>query len=341
MKIHYFQRYHDKENVATANSMLLLSRLYQYSSDKFYRLLKELFNNNDEFDPEPSFELQVRSEDKKSIPDAVISQDSFKIVVETKLSDWFYKDQLIRHLGNFKEEKYKLLLSLAPEPMDEKKKEDFDHALSEHNKTLNRPIVHKNMTFEDLIHAVQDVLDDRDFDMQEILEDFRDYCLNDDLIIKSDAWKFMRVQLAGATIDFNMANNVYYDSVNRPFRAHDYLGLYTNKSVRAIGKITALITAVEENGTLVIDKPELGELTEERKQQIIASIQDGDTHGYDLHTNKHRYFFVEQFYDTDYKKITPYAPMGSRIFDLTKVLGTENLPSAEEIAETLKTKTWE
>lgn len=35
MKIHYFQRYHEKENVATANTMLLLSRLYQYSSDKF------------------------------------------------------------------------------------------------------------------------------------------------------------------------------------------------------------------------------------------------------------------------------------------------------------------
>ena len=37
MKIHYFQRYHEKENVATANTMLLLSRLYQYSSDKFFR----------------------------------------------------------------------------------------------------------------------------------------------------------------------------------------------------------------------------------------------------------------------------------------------------------------
>ena len=43
MKIHYFQRYHAKENVATANTMLLLSRLYQYSPDKFYRLLKTKF----------------------------------------------------------------------------------------------------------------------------------------------------------------------------------------------------------------------------------------------------------------------------------------------------------
>lgn len=36
MKIHYFQRYHEKENVATANTMLLLPRLYSYFSDKSF-----------------------------------------------------------------------------------------------------------------------------------------------------------------------------------------------------------------------------------------------------------------------------------------------------------------
>lgn len=54
MKIHYFQRYHDKENVATANTMLLLSRLYQYSSDKFFRFLKSEFFS-DSFEPEILF----------------------------------------------------------------------------------------------------------------------------------------------------------------------------------------------------------------------------------------------------------------------------------------------
>ena len=56
MKIHYFQRYQAKENVATANTMLLLSRLYQYSSDKFFRLLRSLFFS-DSFEPEIIFAL--------------------------------------------------------------------------------------------------------------------------------------------------------------------------------------------------------------------------------------------------------------------------------------------
>ena len=98
MKIHYFQRYHEKENVATANAMLLLSRLYQYSSEKFFYLLKSAFFSDD-FEPEIVFNLQEKS--RNSIPDATITQQSFKIVVETKMSDWFYSDQLMRHLQAF------------------------------------------------------------------------------------------------------------------------------------------------------------------------------------------------------------------------------------------------
>ena len=118
MKIHYFQRYHAKENVATANTMLLLSRLYQYSSDKFFRFLKSEFFS-DSFEPEIVFNLQEKSVD--SIPDATITQESFKIVVETKMSDWFYSDQLMRHLNSFSDEKYKVMIKLAQQ--EEKKTE--------------------------------------------------------------------------------------------------------------------------------------------------------------------------------------------------------------------------
>lgn len=59
MKIHYFQRYHGKENVATANTMLLLSRLYTYSPDKFFRFLKsEVFSGS--FEPEIVFSFRKK-----------------------------------------------------------------------------------------------------------------------------------------------------------------------------------------------------------------------------------------------------------------------------------------
>lgn len=336
MKIHYFQRYHEKENVATANTMLLLSRLYSYSSDKFFRFLKSEYFS-DSFNPEIVFILQEKSVD--SIPDATITQESFKIVVETKMSDWFHEDQLLRHLNSFTDEKYKVMLTLAPETMEAGKMKAFEGKLKEYNEKQKHPVIHINTTFEAMANAISDVLDDRDYDMQDVLADYLNYCYSDGLIPVSDAWKYMRMQLAGTTFDFNISSNVYYDNAERGFRAHDTLGLYKKKSVRAIGKVIARITAVEtKNG--VKYNAEFGELTDERKSIIAEAMADGDLHGYDLRTTEHRYFFVEKFYETDYKKVTPRAPMGTRIFDLTQVLGTEDIHDIEELAQRLMSESW-
>lgn len=337
MQTHYFQRYHSKENVATANTMLLLSRLYQYSSDKFFHFLKsEIFL--DSFEPEIGFTLQERNIDK-SIMDATITQESFKVIVETKMFDWFHSDQLIRYLNAFGDAKHKVLITLAPELMAVEKKKDFEEHLEEYNATQKYPVIHINTTFEGIVNAIKAVIDDRDYDMQEVLDDYLDYCYNDRLIIVPDAWKYMRMQLAGATLDFNVSEGIYYDKAEHGFREHNYLGLYKQKSVRAMGEICARITAVETEEGIKYEV-EFGGLTEERKQKILRAIEDGDKRGYDLRTIKHRYFFVKKFYQTDFKKITPRAPMGTRIFDLTQIFETEKLPETEQMAEMLKEKTW-
>lgn len=294
MKIHYFQRYHKGEDVATANTMLLLSRLYAYSPNKFFQFLKEQFFGDIVFEPELSFVLQDKSEE--SVPDATITQPSFKLVVETKLIDTFYQDQLIRHLSKFKNEEYKVLITLSSELMEQKKKELVDKAIVEYNEKHKTHIIHVNTTFKFLAQGVQDVITERDYEMQDVLDDYLDYCHNDKLIVIPDAWKKMRMQLAGTTFDFNVSENVYYDNVER------------------------------------------GELTEERKQTIARAIEDGKKYEYVL--DAHRYFFVDKFYETDFPKVTPRAPMGSRMFDLTEVLGVQDLPDTEKIAMLLKEKSW-
>ena len=343
MQIHYFQRYHQKENVATANTMLLLSRLYHESSEKFFLFLKsEFFADSQAFQPEPSFRLQVNNRRKNggSVPDASIMQEGFQLVVETKLWDWFYSEQLENHLNTFGEEKYKVLITLAPEYMEEKKKAEFEERLRDYNSHQKYPVLHVNTTFERLAEVISETIDDRDYEMREILDDYLDFCYTDGLITVSNAWKYLRMQLAGTTLDYNIEKNVYYDDAERGFRAHDYLGLYKKKSVRAIGKITAMITAVmTENGLDCV--AEKGELTEERKQTILNAMEDGTAFSYDLKSYRHRYFFVERFYPCDFQKISPYAAMGTRIFDLTQVLQTDILPDTEELARELSKKTWQ
>lgn len=336
MQIHYFQRYHTKENVATANTMLLLSRLYSYSSDKFFRFLKSEYFS-DSFNPEIIFTLQEKSVD--SIPDAVITQESFKIVVETKMSDWFYEDQLLRHLNSFSDETYKVMITLAPTFMEEGKKKAFEERLKEFNENQTHPVIHINTTFEVMANAINDILDDRDYEMQDVLNDYLNYCYTDGLIPILDSWKYLRVQLARTTLDFNVSASVYYENAEHGFRAHDYLGLYSHKSVRAIGKIVARILAVETDDGITYTA-EFGDLTDERKETIARAMEDGDSHGYDLRSVEHRYFFVEKFYETDFKKTTPRPPMGTRIFDLTQVLGADIIPETEELAHLLKKQTW-
>ena len=71
-------------------------------------------------------------------------------------------------------------------------------------------------------------------------------------------------------------------------------------------------------------------------------MEDGKRFGYDLENTEHRYFFVEKFYETDFRKITPRAPMGPRIFDLSDIVGiSSRYEDVSKIAEDLKTKTWE
>lgn len=340
MNIHYFQRYHSKENVATANTILLLSRLYAYSPDKFFRFLREINCVNDEEKLKIQFFNQEK--DPKSVPDAIIRQESFKITIETKLSSKgkFDLRQLENHLDAFGNETYKCLLTIAPAPMSKEECSKVEEIL----RLKNKEIQHINTTFEQIISTVQEVLDVRDYDFKDILDDYRDYCFYDNLIV--DDWKWMRVQLAGRTLEVNKQLKLYYDNMDRGFRGHTYLGLYKDKAVRAIGKISAIISVDTVGGQRCYQAEEgisNEEITDEMKERIEIAIEDSKKQGWDggVHT---RYFFVDEFYETEFTKSTPYPPRGSRVFDLTKVLGlkeAKTLPDTKEIADLLRGRTWE
>lgn len=82
METHYFQRYHSKENVDTANAMLLLSRLYLNSPKSFFSFFNNLV---EDIDIDVELKVVLQEKNKSSVPDAAIMQESFKIAVETKL----------------------------------------------------------------------------------------------------------------------------------------------------------------------------------------------------------------------------------------------------------------
>lgn len=340
MQIHYFQRYHSKENVDTSNTMLMLSRLYNYNADKFFSMLNTLILQEDE-SPEISFDLQVAGDE--SVPDAIISQKSFKIVVETKLYNQFGKQQLMNHLKQFGSEDIKVLLTIDPKPM---KVELFSEMASEIKKynadNINRlmhPIKHVNLTFEQLVEAMEDIIDDRDTEIISVLDDFKKYCFDEKLI--PDSYKWMRAIVAGTTFNDNMELNLFYDQESRKFSEHGYIGLYKDKSIRAIGKLKKTIIAVEENHEMKY-RTESGEpSTPDDIKRIEEAIRRATDYGYNLRTISHRYFMVEKFYPIDFRKSSKNPIQKSKFFNLAEMFGYKTMPDTETISKDLDGRTWE
>lgn len=337
MKIHYFQRYKEKENVATANTMLLLSRLYNYSPAKFYKFIQyKILDEN--INLELYFQMQHKSE--YSTPDAVITQHGFKILVETKIGDNFEIKQLENHINGFeKNDNLKILLTLNK---DNELKKNIKNELDTLCKANN--VKTKHFSFSSIITDIKDILNDNDYEMFEILEDYSQYCTYDKLT--NDGWKKMKVRTTGATFNINKELNLYYDNADNGYSAHDYLGLYKDKSIRVIGKITKVVTAVYENNKVKIIHDD-SNISEEMKNKIEKAIIDADKYGYNLKTKEHNYFFVDNFYETDFKKLG--KPLqGSKIFDLTtlvkkngkEITSKKNMPSTQDIANQLKNQTW-
>lgn len=332
MDIHYFQRYSKKENVVTNNTMLLLQRLYYFSQEKFCNILARLmeeksneFNIYIEWFEQPKF--------KKSTPDAQIRQNGFNILVETKLGENFDMDQIKAHIEGFEsQDTYKIMLTLSPFEMKEEEEEEIKRLIKDKKNTY-----HIHLTFEKLIQLIDDEIDkSKDYQFYEILSDYERFCSEERIL--NNAGNLLRVVPTGASYDENVKYNMYYDKAQHGYADHKYLGLYINKEVRKIGEIKYIVD-------VDLDKNEFkkikgnGELPEELKNNIIEMIRIAkENNGWSIEQD-HRFFIVDKFYDTSFKKITKGGIIGKRIFNVKFETG-KNVKNAEELAEALIGKEW-
>ena len=332
--IHYFQRYSQPENVATNNTLLLLSRLYQHSPNKFKGFLNELLGDTD-LEAGILFNQQERG--RGSIPDGNLSQTSFKVVVETKLHQNFSVPQLTGHLNSFGYEEHKILLSLSPK-LPTALRAQIETEIQRFNTANNVSIKYIPTTFQQIVDKFNNILEDYDFELIQIIDDYENYCIHDNLIT-DDEYR-MRAVTCGWTLQENFQYSLYYDKVEDGYSDHSYIGIYSDKSVRGIGKLENIIEAdLLPNGQLQI-KNSTSTPTAQQKQNIIQVIAAAkQNNNWDIATG-HNFFCVEKFYPTDFHKTTKYPLQGTKFFNLKTELGLTTLPTTDKIADLLKTKTW-
>lgn len=333
--IHYFQRYSQKENVVTNNSLLLFSRLYSYNPLRLEAFLKEILKDAP-IEVGVSFQQQTRTK-KGSIPDGLMSQISFKVVIETKLNNSHDLEQLTSHLNAFGNEDKKILLSLSPIEPDlqfQGKVKDF---IRDHNKKMNSNIVFVCTTFEKIIESCDSILSDHDYEMKDLLEDYKLFCSETNLFPKTDYT--MRAVTCGWTIDENFEFNLYYDPVSRSCQNHKYIGIYSDKCIRGIGEVENVIHADLIDESLQI-KESSNPVTDEQRKRIISVIPHAkETCGYDI-TRNHNFYLVKKFYPTEFKKTSKGPLRGIQYFNLKKTLNVDELPSTEDIAQKLREHQW-
>jgi hypothetical protein len=336
MKIHYFQRYHSKENVSTGNAMLLLSRLYHYSSSKFHTFIKSLIGDDiQNFETAIIFDMQFKS--KSSVPDGQIKQNSFNIVIETKLGKDFDITQVKHHLKTFKDEDYQIMLTLSPYPMSGKQETEIKNAIEAENNIFNKNIKHIHSTFKQIISLISDVIDYRDFEFNDILDDYRESCSHEGLLSNRD--QMLRAVTVGKTFEDNLKYKLYYDPATRGYSEHGYLGLYKDKAIRAVGKIITIVEADEVNGQLII-KSQTAMTTSEQEKNILDAIKSSRIYGW-MVDKDHKFFCVDEFVGTSYMKSSKFPLQGTKFFDLDELIGTEDQKTSQYIAKLLDGKTWQ
>lgn len=326
--VHYFQRYSAKENLVTNNTLLLFSQIYSYKEEYLETMLGEI-NDGLEVPIGLNFKQQVAGEN--SVPDGVIEQNSFKILIETKRGKNFSEKQLKNHMEGFKDEKHKVLLVITTSETLTKEKEDLI------NFAMKKDIQLVFTTFNSIISAAREIFDEHEYEMKDLVSDYEEFCHDSDLLPRHE-YRMIAFPCSKSYKE-NIKYGLYYEpSSSRSFRDHRYLGIYNNKIIKAIGEVKKHVIVKFNDGEIEVLSDNY--ITEEERRRILAAYKEAkDKRGWNL--SEHRFYLVDEIYETEYKKISPGGMRGKQYFDLGYILETENLPDIKEIAKSLSEKKWE
>lgn len=334
-QIHYFQRYSAKENWITNATLLLLSRLYHFSPKKFEIVLNS-FLSDAQIVLNIGVNFSQQEWSKKSVVDGLMFQESFELIIETKLSNNFNKQQLVNHLSflNNKSQKNRVLITLSKDNIEDAIKNQIQKVLYEKKYS---GISFASITYEQIYRVISSTLHESDYEMTEVLEDYFALC-NEQKLINTESRTLLGVT-AGQSLNENLQFNLYYDPANRTHsHKFKYIGLYSQKSIVAIGKITKEVVCDLKNNKLVAPTGKRLNLTQDEQKRIYNVIVN--TKYFNLKQGS-RFFLVDNFYKTNFTKTSFSSLRGKKYFWLDEISGFKEGMTAKDLALLLNNRHWE
>jgi len=334
--IHYFQRYSQKENAVTNNTLQLIGRLYEYSIPKLNEFLISLFG--EEVGLGISIEQQTKQKGNRSIPDGQIAQQSFKILLESKVDADPRPDQLVSHCDSFNDEKLKILV-MPTKRVDNKLHKEIQSRIKEKDAS----IIFKWVTYEEICKALNGLFKEHENEILDIIEDYQNYCRETGLM--DDTEFLMRIVPVGTSFDLNKQYHIYFRPSDCGYTEHRYIGLYKDKAIKCLIKIISVfdVKSDDKNFQRYLIQ---GEETDKFDDKIKGIIREAKSlFNWDI-ARGHRFFCSDETFDTSFQKSTPYGIRGPRFINLKQIEGLtkgakgDDLFETKEIAERLKSKTW-
>ncbi len=348
--VSYFPPYSLEENVVTNAVLLLLSHVHRLAPAIFSDLITAI--TDVEYDVGPTFQNQVKISGGVGIPDALIRQAPFEIYIETKRGNRIEISQIKAHLTTI--EKYKevpgpsILIGLTSSPIDLALSEELKAECKKNN------VKFCETTFSEIANILENSSEDFRIDLNLLLEEFRAFIQERGLVPPSE--NRLLINPCGTSYDQNKDHDIYYDNPSRSKVFCKYLGIYKDKSVSLIGEVLAVVSAridgdeisITENHPLSWRGDNLHKLTPEEEGRIKGIVKD--SHYYNLRGHETRYYIVDKFVETNFKKMSKHGIQGHRYFVLdNQDAATDGVipqvfergkPSIEEISEALAQNTW-
>ncbi|RYZ86190.1 MAG: hypothetical protein EOP04_14360 [Proteobacteria bacterium] len=336
--IHFFSRYSSPENFATNNTLLLLSRINMIDRRLFETLLNYLTDSSDLFIG-PTF-FQQKATGGKGIPDGIIQQQSFKLILETKLWDknFWGKEEYVSHFQN---EQVRILLTLSKSGIRDVRKKEFQAKLSTYDLEVQAPgqTLYADHSFYSLIESIRYVIKQTNtrhkLEIEELTDDFEGFVSHAGLLEDTDFW--MHVPAINSSESDNVDYKLYYNRPNKSESAHRFIGLYKNKAIRYIGETKCIvIPQIDKNGNVQYDVLK-GQLTQEMKTRLEHFFHE---QGWG-NKGEVKFHLFDELHPTHFIKDSPYGIMGPRRFYLRQHLTNFPKPfDAKWVADGLNGKSW-
>jgi hypothetical protein len=329
-EISLFADYHQKENSLTNYCGLLMKILYEDSPRKFEELLATLLKTDTNIIVGPTFTQQTKT--VKSIPDLAITQKSFSVFFETKTTDWFYEDQINRHIAGFNQTADDKILFLLSNFENDNLEEQFDKEIKEAKK---HKIILQPLTFEDFVGSLEQVCNSEY--LRNLLDEFKLYLDRNGRLPK---WKYLLdvVSCSGTLAEIEQGVYMCPDTGGAySHRRAKYFGPYSSKKVADIFEINAIVVIEKNLGEAKIKWKNKNIKDETLIEQARQKLQNWQWRIDENKSVSLQVFLLDNRQETNFVKETSGGMLQSKKYFWDIATDCKN---SQELAEKLMDKNW-